>query len=54
MGVFNLIKYKNREFDPLKDFKNHGIEEKKVNWLLEVDENILKKVYEGTYESDAI
>ena len=58
VGIYNLFRYNNNDFDPFSDIKDAemacGIEEKKVKWLLEVNEDILKSVYEGTYEWETI
>ena len=44
LGIFSLVKYNHKDFHPLEDLQQHGISEKKVHSLLEVDEDLLKEV----------
>lgn len=53
MGIYSLFRYMNDNFRPIDNFKEHKIPEKKVNWLLEIDEDLLKKIYEDSYVDEA-
>lgn len=51
-GIYCLFKYNHSEFTPIKDFEAHGINGKNIKWLLDIDESLLKEIFEGTYEME--
>lgn len=54
MGIYSLFRYMNENFRPIDSFEEHKIPEKKVEWLLEIDEDLLKKIYEGSYVDETL
>lgn len=46
VGVYSLLKYKHNAFSPEEDCAKRGIARDRVKWLLEVDEELLKGIYE--------
>lgn len=51
-GIFCLFQYKHKDFTPIKDFEKNGISKNKVNCLLDIDEDMLKTIYDEKYEMD--
>ncbi|MCI8836990.1 MAG: hypothetical protein HFG74_02895 [Hungatella sp.] len=51
-GIFCLMKYNSESFTAIDDFLKHNISEDKINCLLDIDENLLKQIYEDRYEYD--
>lgn len=49
-GIFCLARYNSTEFDPIKEFEEHGIERTKIECLLDINEDVLKEVYNDVYE----
>lgn len=50
LGIFCTAKYNNTKFRAIEEFKAHGIAEKNIHCLLEVDKDSLRKVYRNKYE----
>ena len=45
LGIYCLARYIHEDFKGLCEFENRGIPKQKVNWLLEVDEKKLQRIY---------
>lgn len=52
MGVFNLFQYNHKEYNGVAKLCEHNIPRNKIYSLLEIDEKLLKDIYDGKYEKD--
>lgn len=50
VGVYCMLKYEHKEFKATENLQANGIKAEKVKCLLEVNEDILKRIKEGSYE----